>query len=191
MVNAAQKNFSPIQVYKYGKMTKKATHQSHQANEGYSGLEAEWVLPLVALCNLRSKKKLAVEKRQKTQILNNAEKETWIEDFVEKGTAVARKRVQYAETAMMQVLKDMTTATWKPETPFEEMLNAIGDSPSDLASSDDQQHGEDEEDDEEEKELGKLNDDIEPGWVMGTISKTVQHGMESFRHTQIRFDELT
>jgi len=59
------------------------------------------------------------------------------------------------------------------------MLNAIGDSLSDLASSDDEQDGEDEEDDEEDTELGKLSDDDEPGWVMGTITKTVQHRMES------------
>jgi hypothetical protein len=40
---------------------------------------------------------------------------------------------------MMQQLKDMTTATGKPETMFEEMLNAIGASLTDLASSDAEQ----------------------------------------------------
>jgi hypothetical protein len=79
----------------------------------------------------------------------------------------------------------------KSETMFEEMFNAIGDSLSDLASSDDRQDGEDEEDDEEDTELGKLIDDDEPGWVMRTISKTVQHRMESFRQKQMRLDELT
>jgi len=71
------------------------------------------------------------------------------------------------------------------------MLNAIGDSLSNLASSDNKQDGEDEEDDEADTELGKLSDDDEPGWVMGTISKTVQHCMESFRQMQMRLDELT
>jgi len=71
------------------------------------------------------------------------------------------------------------------------MLNAIGDSLSDLASSDDEQDREDKEDDEEDIELGKLSDDDEPGWVMGTITKTVQHRMESFRQKQMRLDELT
>jgi hypothetical protein len=70
-------------------------------------------------------------------------------------------------------------------------LNAIGDSLRDLASSDDQQDGEDEEDDEKDTELGKLSDDDEPGWVMGTIAKTVQHRMESFRQTLMRLDEST
>jgi hypothetical protein len=84
---------------------------------------------------------------------------------------VARKQVQDAEREIKQ---DMTTAesrgatTGKPKTTFEEMLNAIGDSLSDLASSDNEQDGEDEEDDEEDTELGKLSDDDEPRWVMGT-----------------------
>ena len=136
-----------------------------------------------------------MEKRQETHFLSNKEREKWIKDYVKREIAVARKRVQDAETAVMQELKDMTTAesaggtTRKPETTFEEMLNAIGDSLSDLATSDNQQDGEDEEDEEEHTELSKLSDD-EPGWVMGTISKKVQHRMESFRQKQMRLDEL-
>ena len=70
-------------------------------------------------------------------------------------------------------------------------MKAIGDSLSDLASSENGEDGEDEDDDEEDTELGKLSEDDEPGWVMGTISKTVQHGMESFQQKQMRLDELT
>jgi len=56
----------------------------------------------------------------------------------------------------------------EPEKTFQEMMVAIGDSLSDLASSDD---GEDEEDeDDEETEQGQLSEDDEPGWVMGTIT---------------------
>jgi hypothetical protein len=110
---------------------------------------------------------------------------------VERETAVARKRVQDAETVMMQELKDITTATRKLRTTFEDMLNAIGDSVSDLASSDDEQDEEDKEEDEEDSDLGKLSDDDEPGWVIGTISKTVQHCMESCRQKQMKLDELT
>jgi hypothetical protein len=97
----------------------------------------------------------------------------------------------------MQELKDMTTAesggptTRKPETSFEEMLNAIRQSPSDFGSSGDVQHGEDEEDDEEDTRLGKLSDDDKSGWVMGTISKTVQYHMESICQKQMRLHELT
>jgi hypothetical protein len=71
------------------------------------------------------------------------------------------------------------------------MMNAIRDSLSDLASSDDGQDGEDMDDDEEDTNLGMLSDDDEPGWVMGTISKTVQHRMQSFWQKQMRLDALT
>jgi hypothetical protein len=67
-------------------------------------------------------------------------------------------------------------------------MAAIGDSLSDLASSDD---GEDGEDEDEETEQGKLSEDDEPGWVMGTITKTVQQHMESFRQKQMKLEELT
>jgi len=113
---------------------------------------------------------------------------------VERETAVARNRVPDTETAIMQ---DMMTAengcptTGKPETTFEEMLYANGDILSELASSHDEQDGEDEEDDEEDTQLGKLSDDHESGWVMGTITETVLHHMESFRQRQMRLDELT
>jgi hypothetical protein len=191
MINAPKQIFSPLPVGKSGKPTKKATHRCHQANESKSGLEAEQIWALAALHSLLSKKKPAAEKWQETHFLSNKEKEKWIEDFVERETAVARMQVQDVEKAMMQELKDMTAATGKPETTCEEMLNGIGDSLSDIASSDDEQDGEDEKDDDEDTELGKLSDDDEPGWVMGTIAKRVQHRMESFRQKQIRLDELT
>jgi len=76
----------------------------------------------------------------------------------------------------------------EPEKTFEDMMAAIGDSLSDLACSDDGENGEDE---HEETELGKLSEDDEPGWVMGTISKTVQQRMESFWQKQMKLDELT
>ena len=77
----------------------------------------------------------------------------------------------------------------KPEKTFKEMLVAIGDSLSDLASSDDGEDGEDEDDEETEK--GKLTEDDEPSWVMGTITKTVQQRMERFWQQQMKLDEAT
>jgi hypothetical protein len=68
--------------------------------------------------------------------------------------------------------------------------NAIGDSLSDLASSDVEEERKDKED-EEHTELGKLSEDDEPGWVIGKISKTEQYCMESFRQKQMRHDRLT
>jgi hypothetical protein len=65
---------------------------------------------------------------------------------------------------------------------LDELLNAIGDSLNNLASSEDDEDGEDQDDDEEDTEHGKLklSEDDKPGLVMGTISKTVQHRVESF-----------
>jgi hypothetical protein len=69
------------------------------------------------------------------------------------------------------------------------MLVAIEDSLSDLASSDDGDDGEDE--DDEETKQGNLSKDDEPGWVMGTITKTVPQHMERFRQKQMKLHEMT
>jgi len=58
------------------------------------------------------------------------------------------------------------------------MLYAIGVSLSDIACSNNEDDGEDEADDEEDTEQGKVSEDDEPGWVMGTISKMVPQCME-------------
>jgi len=100
-----------------------------------------------------------------------------MEDYIERVTTGARKRVEDAVTAVQQEQDDMTHAEIagltprEPEKTFGEMMAAIGDSLSDIASSND---GEDGEDQNDETELGKLREDDEPGWVKGTISKTVQ-----------------
>jgi len=151
---------------------------------------------LGALRSIRSKKKLAAEKRREMHFLTNEEREKWLEDYVDRETAVARERVQDAETAMMQELEHMEnvekgrSTTTRPKITFEEMLNAIGDSLSDLASSEHEEDGEDEDDDEEDTGHGKLSEDDKPGWVMGTISKMVQHCIETFQQKQLRLDEL-
>jgi hypothetical protein len=195
MVNPPKKNFSPLLAGRYGTSTKQSTQRRHHANEGKSGLEAERGRALGALHSLRSKKKLAAEKRRETHFLSNKEKEKWIEDYVERETAGARKRVEDAEAAVQQEQDNMTHAeiaglmSREPEKTFEEMLVAIGDSLSDLARSDDGEDGEDE--DDEETEQGKLSDDDEPGWVMGTITKMVLQRMEIFRQKQMKLDELT
>jgi len=197
MVNALKYNLSPLPVGKYSKSTKNSRQRRHQANNGGSGLEAERVRALGALCSLQSKKKLSAERRRETHILSKEDKEKWIEDYVDRETAVARKRVQDADTAIIQEPEHMTNVekarvtTRKPETTFEEMLNAIRDSLGDLRSAENEEDGEDEVDNEEDTELGKLSKDDEPGQVMGTISKTVRHRMESFWQKQLRVDELT
>jgi hypothetical protein len=195
MVNAPKKNFTPLPAGRYGKSTKHSTQRPHQANEGKSGVEVERIRALGALCNLRSKKKLAAEKRRETHFFSNEEQEKRIEHYEERETAGAIKRVEDAEAAVQQAQDKMPhgeiagLTSREPEKTFEEMLVAIRDSLSDLASSDDGEEGEEE--DDEESEQRNLSEDDEPGWVMGTFTKTVQHRMESFRQKQMKFDELT
>jgi len=195
MVNAPKKNFLPLPTGRYGKSTKQSTQQLHQANEGKSGLEVERVRAFGPLCSLRSKKKLVAEKRRETHFLSNEQKEKWIEDYVERETAGARKRVDDTEAAVQQEQDNMTHAeiagltSTEPKKRFEEMLVAIGDSLSDLASSDNGEDGEDE--DDEETEQGKLSEDDEPGWVMDTITKPVQQRIDRFWQKQITLNELT
>jgi len=51
--------------------------------------------------------------------------------------------------------------------------------------------GEDDDDDEDIPERSKHSEHDEPGWVMGTSSKTVQHRMDRFRPNQRTRDEWT
>jgi len=119
----------------------------------------------------------------------------WIEDYFERETTVARKRVEDTETAIQQEQEDMRKAenvgltTRESETMFQDMIVAIRDSLSTLATSDDEQDGEDEDDDD--TELGKLSKDDKPGWVMGIISTTVQQRTERSRQKQMKLDKLT
>jgi len=195
MVNALKKNFSPLPMGRYGKLTKRSTQRRHQANEGKSGLEAERVHGFGALCSLTSKKKLAAKEWRESHFLSNEEKEKWIEDYVERETTGARKRVEDAEAAVQKEQEDMKHAeitgltTREPEQTCEEMMVAIGDSLSDLACSDDGEDGEDE--DDEETEQGKLSEDDEPGWVMGATTETVHQCRQRFLQKQMKPDKLT
>jgi len=81
-------------------------------------------------------------------ILCNKEKETWIKDYVERETAVARKRVEDAEAAIRQEQEDTGTAenvgltTREPKKTLKENMMAIEDSMSNHASSDNCTDGE-------------------------------------------------
>jgi len=90
----------------------------------------------------------------------------------------------------MENARNMGLTTRKPERTFEEMVNAIRDSLSDLASSDLQEDVEDERDDDQDTEQGKLNKDDVPGWVMGTISETAQHLMVRFQQKQMMLEKV-
>jgi len=72
----------------------------------------------------------------------------------------------------METADNTGLMTREPEKMFCEMMVAIGDSLSDIASSDNGEAGQDE--DDEATEQGKLSEDDDPGWVMGKITKMVQ-----------------
>jgi len=169
MVSAPKKNHSPLPAGEYGKSTKLSTWGPHQSKYRNGGLEAETVLALRALCSLRSKYKIAQGKGRETHFLSNEEKEKWIEDYSDWATAVVSNQLEDAETAIEHEQKDIRNAekpgltTRKSETTYQYMLNAIGDSLSDVASQDARDDGNDEDDEEENAELGQLNDNDEPG----------------------------
>jgi hypothetical protein len=94
---------------------------------------------------------------------------------------------QEQDDMMHAEVKGLTSRN--PDKTFEEMLVPIRESLSDLASYDNGDNGDDE--DNEETEQGKVSIDDEPGWVRGTITKTVQQCMERFRQVQLMLDELT
>jgi len=81
--------------------------------------------------------------------------------------------------------------TSKPETTSQEMFNAIGDSLSNLASSDEEEDGVAEDDDEEDPVGGKFSQRDEPGLVMGTIPKPGHYPMGHFPQMQMKLDEST
>jgi len=195
MVNAPKKNFSPHPAGPNCESTQQSTQRRLQANEAMSGFVAERVRAPGALRSLRSRKKLAEEQRRETNFLSLEEKEIWIADYVDRETAGATKRVEDAKAEVQQEQHNMTHAEFaelksrKPEKTCEQMLVAIGDSLSDLASSDDRVAGEDDSDGATKQ--GKLSEDDEHSWIMGRITKTVQKRMERFRQKQMKFDELT
>jgi len=105
-------------------------------------------------------------------------------------------QVEDAEAAIKPEQEDMNTAEhvglttrWHEKT-FEEMMNAIEEILSDLASFNIDLDGYDEDNEEEEDtELGRLSNDEEPGWVMGTITKMVQQHMERSWPKRMKQDE--
>jgi len=138
-----------------------STERCHQANEGKSRLEVERVRVIWALHSLQSHKKFAAKKQRDTHFLSNEHKEKWIDDYVERETTGARKRVEDAEAAIRQeqehteAAENMGLTTTEPEKTLHEMTVAMGYSESDIASSDDGEDGEDEYD--EETEHGQLS----------------------------------
>jgi len=194
-VNALKKNFSQGPAGQYSTSTNSSTRQHHQAYEGRSGSEGEWVRALGALHSSRSKEKLTAEKWRATHFLNKKQKEKSIKDDVEKVASVAKKCDEDAETVIEQVEEEMRGAgnagltVRNPENMSEEMKIVIGDSLTDLGSCDNEEDGDD--DDNQVTELGRLGKYDEPGWVAGTMCKMVHQRMERYRQKQMNLHELT
>jgi len=85
-----------------------STQRSHHANECECGLQADIFEAHRALCSLRSKKELTAETQLETHVINNEGQHKWIEDYTERETAAARKQVEDAEAAVLQVQEVMT-----------------------------------------------------------------------------------
>jgi len=125
----------------------------------------------------------------------NEDKQQWIQAYVEKETTAAGKRVSDAQAAVQQDQEDKMKAenvglmNGEPEKTFQVMMVSIGDSLSDLASSNNGEDGEDE--DDTETEQGQLSEHDEPGWVMGTITKQVQQHLEGFGQYPMKLGKLT
>jgi hypothetical protein len=84
----------------------------------------------------------------------------------------------------------MGLTTRKPETIFDEMLNTIVDSLSDLASSDKEVDGEIKDDDEADTKQRDGRADDEPAWVMVTLPKTALYRMASNQQKRKKLDKM-
>jgi hypothetical protein len=125
---------------------------------------------------------------------DHVEKEKWIEDYVERETTGARKRVDDAEAAVQQEQDGMKhtgitgLTNIEPEKTLDNMMITIGDSQSYVVYSDD---GEDRYNEDEEQQAPRMvSKDDEPGWVMGTITKNVPQHMQRFRQKQMMRDKV-
>jgi hypothetical protein len=105
MVNAPKKNFLPCPAGRYGKSSELSTQQYHQANDGNSGWKEEIFPVLVALHSLGSKKIIVGKRRRETHFFSSEEKEKWIQHYVERETAGARKQFEDAEVEVQQEQK--------------------------------------------------------------------------------------
>jgi len=121
MVNFPKMDLSPDPAGHYGKWTMKSTLQRHQVNKGKSGWKAAKVRELGEFHSLRKKIMPSTEEQWEMHCSSNEEKEEWIEDYVDRETAVARNPVQDAETAIMQAqdhrrnIEKVRSKTTKPE----------------------------------------------------------------------------
>lgn len=101
---------------------------------------------------MQFKKTLLVEKWLEYHVPNFSEQQKWIENYVDRDTAVARQGVENAEWVIQQEQEDRTSAeigwqiAWQREIKWREMLKASGDSLINLALAGDGEDNADQED---------------------------------------------
>ena len=201
MVNTPKKNFSPLPAGKFGKSDNPATLKRHRTNAGKGGIESERIRALQALRTLRSKKKAKAAASKDTVSMTQQEREKWIEDYVERETAVARRRVEEADAAWelekerlaAEALDGASTAS-KSKTTFAEMLKGIDDSIDDIATSDEDDEDDEDEDEEEDDIEGEIKADgtmdISDG-PAGVVEERAQKRIDTFREMCKQIDEVT
>jgi hypothetical protein len=81
--------------------------------------------------------------------------------------------------------------TRKPKNPYEEIWNTVRESLRDFATSDDKEDGVHKVNDEGDRGQGKLSEDNEPHWELGTIFKMVDEFMEGVVQKEMKLEELT
>ena len=110
---------------------------------------------------------------------------------MESEIAAARQRVAEVKAAVERekdsVLRRVATDTTK--ITFEEMLEAIGDSINNIATSD-EEDDKDKEEDGEDNVNSELSDDNKPNWIVGTINKLVQKLLDTFWTKQMKLKKL-
>jgi hypothetical protein len=92
------------------------------------------------------------------------------------------------ERADMVTSENMGLMSREQEKMFSKMMLAIQESLSDIPRSDNTGMGKRNND---ETARGKVSEDDQPDWVLGTRLKNFQPLMERFRQKQIKLEELT
>jgi hypothetical protein len=199
MVTSRQtkKNLKPLPAGKQGKSRKAATLRRHRANEGKSAHEAERVRAMSALRTLKSKKKKAAE-AMKLKGMSEDARRKWIDDYVERETEVARRRVEAADAAVKEDMERQYATSAQmppaanPKKTFEELLALVGDDIDNVVPSDDDDDEEEDEeldsDEDEDIHDGSLDED---GFVPGQINKTTMAEITAARARTSRMFELT
>lgn len=113
------------------------------------------------------------------------EKQLWNRDEFKTQTAT-----QFEQDAGRYAEIKVFKTQWLEES-FKERPNTLGDNLNSFPTFGNDKDVEDEDSDDEESNLGKLSEDNEPSWVVGTTCKTVRHCIESFWQTQMRLHKLT